>query len=223
MSSQDIAGIIKYASIFSVAFPLLLYLFRVKRLSRSGHMIGAIVIVSALSDGISYIVASAGMSTAVVLNTYFVVSFVLLCWFYHDALQTPGSRRIVKWGLVIFILAYIFITAFIQSFTQFQSLMWTTSGAITIVLSIAYFISVFAATRPMNDFGLLWVNSGILFYFSFNLFLFIMSSYVFTRFEPEVGIIFWSFHNVNNVIKNVLIGLGISTSRADEVGAKDVL
>ena len=217
MSSQAIAGIIKYASIFSVAFPLLLYFLRVKQLTRSGHMIGAIVIISALSDGISYVVASAGMSTAVVLNTYFVISFLLLCWFYTEVLQTARGKKIVLWGVAVFVIAYIIITIFIQSFTQFQSLMWTTTGAIGIILSIAYFISVFSAVRPMNDFGLLWINSGILFYFSFNLFLFIMSSYVFTRFEPEVGIIFWSFHNVNNVIKNILIGLGISTTRADEV------
>jgi hypothetical protein len=221
MSSQAIAKIITYASIFSVAFPLILYILRVKRMSRSGHLIGAIVVISALSDGISYIVGSAGMSTAMILNTYFVLSFILLCWFYSEIAQSVSDRRIVKTGLVIFILSYIVISIFIQSFSQFQTLMWTTGGAIAIIFSISYFISVFSAIRPMNDFGLLWINSGILFYFSFNLFLFIMSSYVFTHLEPEVGIIVWSFHNVNNVIKNILIGLGISTLRLTET--KDIV
>jgi hypothetical protein len=223
MSSQAIAGIIRYASIFSVAFPLILYLIRSKHLGRSGHLMGAFIIVSALSDGIAYFVASSGNSNAIIFNVYFVTSFCLLSWFYHDVLQSQSGKKIVQWGLGIFILAEIVITIFIQPFTGFQTLMWSTGGAIGIVFSIAYFISVFSSVRPMNDFGLLWMNSGILFYFSFNLFLFIMSSYVFTHFEPEVRIIFWSFHNVNNVIKNVLIGLGISTARADEIGAKDAL
>ncbi|HEY0655854.1 MAG TPA: hypothetical protein VGD65_22115 [Chryseosolibacter sp.] len=223
MSSQSIADIIRVASIFSVAFPLILYLFRVKNLSRSGHVMGAIIVVSAISDTIAYFVATAGMSTAIIFNVYFIIFFLLLSWFYSEVLQTASGRRIVQWGLGIFVLAEIVITIFIQPFNGFQTLMWTTGGAIGIIFSISYFISVFSATRPMNDFGLLWINSGILFYFSFNLFLFIMSSYVFTRFEPEVGIIFWSFHNVNNIIKNILIGLGISTSRADELGAKDAI
>lgn len=223
MSSQAIAGLIKYASIFSVAFPLILYLIRAKGLSRHAHMIGAMIVVSAISDGIGYFVARAGISTAVLFNTYFVISFLLLCWFYYSVSQTATARNLTKWGLGIFIVTYIFIAWFVQPFTQFQTLMWTTGGAIGIIFSISYFISVFSAARPMNDFGLLWINSGILFYFSFNLFLFLMSSYVYTHFEPEVGIIFWSFHNVNNVVKNILIGLGLSTARADELGVKDAI
>jgi hypothetical protein len=221
MSSQAIAVLIKYASIFSVAFPLILYLIRAKGVSRHAHMIGAMIVISALSDGVGYFVARAGISTAIIFNTYFVISFLLLCWFYYSVAQTATGRRLVQWGVGIFILAYIVIASFIQPFTQFQTLMWTTGGAIGIIFSISYFISVFSAVRPMNDFGLLWINSGILFYFSFNLFLFVMSSYVFTHFEPEVGIIFWSFHNVNNTIKNVLIGLGLSTARSDNGGGKD--
>jgi hypothetical protein len=185
-------------------------------------MIGAIVVISAIADLTAYFVGAAGISTALVFNVYFVIFFVLLCWFYNEVLQASGSQKTVKWGLGIYILSYIVIVIFFQSFSEFQTLMWTTGGAIGIIFSISYFISVFAAMRPMNDFGLLWINSGILFYFSFNLFLFVMSSYVLTRLEPELGMIVWSFHNVNNIIKNILIGLGISTVRADEVGAKNV-
>ncbi|HEY0742460.1 MAG TPA: hypothetical protein VGD40_13390 [Chryseosolibacter sp.] len=223
MSSQLISEIIRYASIFSVAFPLILYLFRIKHLSRSGHKIGAIVIVSAVCDLIAHFLFEAKMSTVLVFNAYFLIFFVLLAWFYSDVLQTTRGKRTVQWGLGIYLLTYIVIAIFFQAFNEYQTLMWTLSGAICIIYSISYFISVFSAVRPMNDFGLLWINSGILFYFSFNLFLFIMSSYVLTKLEPELSLIVWSFHNVNNIIKNILIGLGISTVRADEIGAKDAV
>jgi hypothetical protein len=223
MSSQSISEVIRYASIFSVAFPLILYLFRLKDLSRSGHKIGAIVIISALSDLIALYLFEAEMSTVLLFNAYYLIFFILLAWFYSDVLQTVRGKRTVQWGLGIFVLSFIGITIFLQSFNEYQTLMWTLAGAISIIFSISYFISVFSAMKPMNDFGLLWINSGILFYFSFNLFLFIMSSYVLTRLEPELSLIVWSFHNVNNIIKNILIGLGISTVRADEVGAREVL
>jgi hypothetical protein len=223
MSSQSISEIIRYASIFSVAFPLILYLFRLKDLSGAGHKIGAIVIISALSDVIALYLFEAEMSTVLLFNAYYLIFFLLLAWFYNEVLQTVRGKRMVQWGLAIYVLSFIGITILIQSFNEYQTLMWTLAGAISIIFSISYFISVFSAMRPMNDFGLLWINSGILFYFSFNLFLFIMSSYVLTRLEPELSLIVWSFHNVNNIIKNILIGLGISTVRADEVGAKDVV
>lgn len=186
-------------------------------------MIGAIVVVSAICDLLAYFIGGAGISTALVINGYFFIFFILLSWFYSVVLQTARGKKTVQWGLGIYIVAYIVVAIFFQSFTQYQTLMWTTAGAICIIYSISYFISVFSAMRPMNDFGLLWINSGILFYFSFNLFLFVMSSYVLTRLEPELGMIVWSFHNVNNIIKNILIGLGISTVRADEIGARDAL
>ena len=218
MSSQSMSEIISYASMFSVAFPLILYLFRIRHVNTSGHKIGAIVVVSAVSDTIGYFLFQAKLSTVLVLNSYFLITFVLLAWFYSDVLQSTRGKRTVQWGFGIYILAFIIIVTFYQSFNEYQTLMWTLAGAICIVFSVSYFISVFSTTRPMNDFGLLWINSGILFYFSFNLFLFIMSSYVLTRLEPELGLIVWSFHNVNNLIKNILIGLGISTVRADEIG-----
>lgn len=223
MTSNSMSEIISYASMFSVAFPLILYLLRIRHVSRSGHKIGAIVIISAVSDIIGYFLFQAKMSTVLVFNGYFLISFVLLSWFYSDVLQSTRGKRTVQWGLGLYVLSFIVITAFFQSFNEYQTLMWTLAGAICIIFSISYFISVFSSMRPMNDFGLLWINSGILFYFSFNLFLFIMSSYVLTRLEPELGLIVWSFHNVNNIIKNVLIGLGISTVRADEIGAKDAI
>jgi hypothetical protein len=221
MTSNSMSEIISYASLFSVAFPLILYLLRVKQVNRSGHLIGVIVALSAASDTIGYFLFKAKISTVLVFNGYFVISFVLLSWFYYDVLQLTRGKRTVQWGLGLYVLAFICITAFFQSFNEYQTLLWTLGGAICIIFSISYFISVFSAMRPMNDFGLLWINSGILFYFSFNLFLFIMSSYVLTRLEAELALIVWSFHNVNNIIKNILIGLGISTSRGDEAGAKD--
>jgi hypothetical protein len=215
--------IIMYASIFSVAFPLVFYLFRIKDLNRSGHKMGAILVVSAICDGVAYSLSKASISPVLVINSYFLIFFVLLAWFYSDVLQNSHGKRTVQWGFGIYAVAYIVITLFFQPFTEYQTFMWTMSGVICIIFSVSYFMSVFSTLRPMNDFGLLWINSGILFYFSFNLFLFVMSSYVLTHLEEELTLIIWSFHNVNNIIKNILIGLGISTVRADEIGAKDAV
>ncbi len=40
---------------------------------------------------------------------------------------------------------------------------------------------------------------------------FVMSSYVLTKLEPQISLLIWSFHNINNILKNVLIGFGIAS------------
>jgi hypothetical protein len=215
MISESISEIIRYASILSVAFPLILYLMRLKYASKSAHIIGALIIVSALSDAVAYYFFREGKSTVQLFNSYYLIFFLLIAWFYYQVLLTRDGKRMILGALGFYIVAFLLITAFVQSYGEYQTLMWTLTGILSILFSIAYFISVFSTMKPMNNFGLLWVNSAILFYFSFNLFLFIMSSYVLTKLDPELSLIVWSFHNVNNIIKNVLIGLGISTFRED--------
>lgn len=206
------AEIIRFASIFSVAFPLVLYLMRLKELSGAGHKVGAILVISTFSDLLALYLFQHDISTVLLFNVYYLLFFLLLSWFYNDVLSDSKKRTVVI-GVIVYAIGFLFVTLFVQSLNEYQTTLWTLAGGIAIVFSISYFVNVFSATQPMEDSGLLWINSGILFYFSFNLFLFVISKYILTELEPELGLIVWSFHNVNNIIKNVLIGLGIPALR----------
>lgn len=216
MSSLSIAEIIRFASIFSVTFPLIAYLFRVRELSGVAHKVGAIVVLSALSDLIALYLFQHRISTALLFNVHYILMFLLLSWIYNDVLS-DRTKRTVMVGVIIYAIGFLVVTAFVQTLNEYQTLLWTLAGAIAIIFSVSYFLNVFAATTPMEDSGLLWINSGILFYFSFNLFLFVIGKYILTELEPELGIILWSFHNVNNIIKNILIGLGIPVLRGQSL------
>ena len=54
-----------------------------------------------------------------------------------------------------------------------------------------------------------WINTGVLVYFCLNLFLFILGNYVLTKLDPPVSMMIWSFHNVNNILKNIFFAIGI--------------
>lgn len=218
MSSLSTVQIIQFASIFSVTFPLIAYLIRVRELSGVGHKVGAIVVLSALSDLIGLYLYQHHISTVLLFNVHYLLFFLLLSWFYNDVLS-DRTKRTVMVGVAIYAIGFLLVTVFVQSLNEYQTLLWTLVGAISIVFSISYFVNVFSATTPTEDSGLLWINSGILFYFSFNLFLFVISNYILTRLEPELGLIVWNFHNVNNIIKNILIGLGIPALRGQTLEA----
>lgn len=215
MRAERISEIIRLASMLSVALPLIVYLVRIRNASRPVHLIGALAIVSALSDLVAYVLFTRGQSTVVLFNIYYTVLFLLLTWFYYDILLARRSKATVLAGLVIYSLSFILVTTYFQSFFEYQTSMWSITGLIMIIYSVSYFLSLFSAQTTMSNYGVLWINSGILFYFSFNLSLFVMSSYVLTKLEPQISMLIWSFHNVNNIVKNILLGIGVLVFSAE--------
>jgi len=181
------------------------------------HFIGVLVFVSAICDIAAYVLYAKGESTVVLFNCYYILVFILLGWFYYEVLPPEKRNRTTLAGLTIYGISFILVTLYIQPFDQYQTFMWTITGMIMIFFSISYFINLFSARSNMANYELLWINSGVLLYFSLNLFLFIMSSYILTKIDPELSILVWSFHNVNNIMKNILFACGIYAFSRDNV------
>jgi hypothetical protein len=215
MESVKISEIIRLASNFSVLVPLVFYLAKVRYASRQVHIIGVLIIVAGLSDLIGFILFNRHESTAVVFNTYYALLFLLLSWFYYEALAVKTIRIMIWIGFAVYFLSFALVSIYVQSFYEYQSLMWLITAVFLIIYSIAYFF--FSLSSIVNSdalgYSLIWINVGIMIYFCLNLFLFVMGNYVLTQLDPEMSALIWSSHNVNNVLKNVLFSLGILAFR----------
>lgn len=212
MESVKISEVIRLASNFSVLVPLVFYLAKIRYASRQVHIIGALLIVSGLCDLIGFILFNRQESTAVLFNTYYALLFLLLSWFYYEALSVKTLRTMVWIGFAVYFLSFALVTVYVQSFHEYQSLMWLITAVFMIIYSIAYFFLSLSSIVNSDHLGysLTWINVGIMIYFCLNLFLFVMGNYVLTQLEPEISALIWSSHNVNNIIKNILFALGIS-------------
>jgi hypothetical protein len=211
MESAQISEIIRMASNLSLLLPLSVYLTRIRYASRQVHIIGILIIVSGLCDLTGLILFSHRQSTVVLFNTYYALLFLLLTWFYYEALFV-NTRRIMIWiGLAIYLQSFILITVYVQNFFQYQTLMWLITALIMITYSIAYFFYSLSTITTSGYFGysLVWINIGVMIYFCLNLFLFLMGNYVLTKLDAETSALIWSSHNVNNIIKNILFAVGI--------------
>ncbi|MGC1240791.1 MAG: hypothetical protein WA874_04340 [Chryseosolibacter sp.] len=211
MESVKISEIIRLASNFSVLIPLVIYLTKIRYASRQIHIIGALILVSGVSDLIGFILFSRQQSTVLLFNSYYILLFLLLSWFYYEALFV-NTRKVLIWiGLVGYLLSFGLVTMYVQSFSEYQSLMWLITAIIMIIYSIAYFFFSLSSIVTSDSLGysLIWINVGVMIYFCLNLFLFVMGNYVLTQLDPEMSALIWSSHNVNNIIKNVLFALGI--------------
>lgn len=211
MEAVNLPEIVRITSNLSVLFPLVMYLGRLRQASRQIHIIGMLIIVSAVCDLLGLLLFSEGKSTVVVFNIYYTLSFLLLTWFYYEVLFV-NNRRIMIWiGLAVYLQSFILVTAFLQSFFEYQTIMWVIAAIIMIVYSIAYFFYSLSTITSSGYLGysLVWINMGVMIYFCLNLFLFVMGNYVLTQLDAETSAMIWSSHNVNNIIKNILVGTGI--------------
>lgn len=211
MNSDKVSEIIRVASNLSLLVPLIIYLSRVKYASRQVHIIGILIIISGLCDLIGFILFNRNQSTVILFNIYYALLFLLLTWFYYEALFV-NTRRIMIWiGLAVYLQSFILITIYVQNFMQYQTVMWLITAIIMITYSIAYFFYSLSTITSTGYFGysLIWINIAVMIYFCLNLFLFLMGDYVFTKLDPETSALIWSSHNINNIIKNILFAVGI--------------
>lgn len=215
MVNNIIAEVIRIASNVSLLLPLMMYLRRMRFASREVHIIGALVIFSGLSDVIGLVLFSRNQSTVVLFNTYYALMFFLLTWFYYQVLFVTTHKFILWISIAVYIQSFVLVTAFLQSFFQYQTVMWLVTAVVMIIYSIAYFFHSLSAIGTTGNAGssLIWINIGVMIYFCLNLFLFVMGDYVLTKLDPETSAMIWSSHNVNNIIKNILFAIGIYFSQ----------
>lgn len=200
--------ILIYLSILSPIGPIILLLILKGKRTTAIHILTGVVLISFLSDIICFILAKNRLNNSVIVNTYFIIQFFLLLYFYHCQIR---NKKIIYITVIVFIFFFVTNTIFVQPFNTFQNWLHVAGGLIFICYSTGYYISVSRSVPPMDPFhsSPFWINTAVFYYFSFNLFLFIVTNYVFTQLPKEEIRVFWTFHNFNNIIKNLLFAFAV--------------
>lgn len=202
--------LLAYLSLVSVAIPILLYLWR-GRVSYKNKMMKILflyLVVAAVSDLICFVLGKTGYSNIKVLNIFFLLQFYLLSYLY--AIYLKKSSLVIA-GVIVFTVFSIVNTLFIQPFDEIQSLSDGLQSVLFILFSIACHLHLLKNPSEDENFDAMvfWINMALMFYFSMNLYLFVSSNYIFSEESSDIGLIAWTFHNCFNVLKNVLLGVGI--------------
>lgn len=210
----QVANIIIYVSILSVLLPLF-FLLRRKQNFKSApiKVLGILLFVSAFSSWISYVMAKMGNSNLFVINIHFVVQFFLLSYIYFLLLD---NKKIIYAALFIFTVFFVISALFIQSINEYQSWSRVVGGIFILIFSVRYFLQIIKLRINFIRHSLFWLNSAVFLYFAFNLFLFAMTNYIIKNVPADVAMISYSFHNCNNIAKNILFAVAIFY-----VGAKE--
>jgi len=211
MEPDKISEIVRLTSNLSVLLPLIIYAVRFRHAPRRVHIIGTLIIVAGLCDLAGFFMFKERHSTALLFNAYYALLFFLLSWFYYEILFISSRRVVVLVGFAVYLQSFLLVSLYIQGIFEYQTIMWIITGVIMIIYSISY--AFYSLTIPPNVnsryYGPVWINAGVLIYFVLTLVLFALSKYALNHAEPAQSAMLWSFHNLNNILKNILFGIGI--------------
>jgi hypothetical protein len=205
----QISKFIYYASVLSALIPII-YLVIGKNSSKFNviKVLAILIIISASSDIITAILIRLKISTLEVANTYCIIQFFLLCYIFYQILK---NKELIYLGIAVYSILLIANTLFFQSFNEFQSWCRVAEDVIILTYVVSFYKYILTCEPPID--GLthppFWINSGIGFYFAFNLSMFLFSNYVFTNLSEDTSMLFWSFHNANNIVKNIFFATAI--------------
>lgn len=207
---EQIANQLSYLSIFSALLPIVAYLlFRSNY--RGAHLICLLAALSLLADIGNEFLSRSGQSGYVITNTFFILQYLILSILYYAVLKNKIwlIRLSILYGILL--LADIFIT---RNFDEFQGWIRVFESSVLAYYAISCYINLHNKPSPdkKSDLLLLWINMGVLFYFFFNLYLFSISDYVLTNMSKEDAMVVWGFHNLNNIVKNLLFAIGLYES-----------
>ncbi|MBK7883412.1 MAG: hypothetical protein IPJ81_06230 [Chitinophagaceae bacterium] len=213
----DFTEILRYASNLSPLFPIILLFTIKKKRTKIINIFIGVILVSFLSDIVGFIMVSNRINNAPVSNSYYIIQFFLLMYFYNIQIK---NKKLIYITIVVFISFCVINTIFLHPFNRFQSWLRFVGAIICIFYAVGFFRQMARVDKaegrwidnpPIDPFYHypFWINAGIFYYFAFNLFLFAMDNFVFTNLSKEVARTFWGFHNANNIIKNLLFGIAV--------------
>lgn len=177
--------------------------------SRQFQIVTVLLIVSVIADATGYILIKNEISNLVINNLYFLASFVILSLLYARLLSGGSTAIYIFIAFTICFFTWDSLTQ--QSITGVQSYVITLCCVLAFGYSLIYFDHLLH-TSPASNLAkvpFFWINSAIMYYYGMNLFIFIFSTYIFENLKDNEILLVWIFHNVNNIIKNILLAIGI--------------
>ena len=142
-------------------------------------------------------------------DAYRLIEFMLLLTIYYKAFN--NSKRLAAFiTLALFYMLFMaYNIAYVQR-EQINSYTHIVLAAVFIVLAVSFFYKLVKdlPTLELHRMPMFWINVAVLVYFAGNLFLWIVSHYLVTVMKDKL-MVYWSFHNVLSIVKNILFAVAL--------------
>ncbi|MDB5145554.1 MAG: hypothetical protein JWQ66_4267 [Mucilaginibacter sp.] len=207
---MSIALVLVYVSVISGFFPVLAALYNYRQLDTVLKIMALFCILSVIPDMISlvtaYILKLTSFNNLFLMHLYDMMAVIFFTVIYSKAFYKLILKRITLILGVTALLVILFNSIFIEGILVYPSISNTVLSIFLIVLSLIYFYQLLSRQEFMyiEKQGLFWINSGVLFYYSITIFLFMLYSKI--NGEHKY---YYLMQSITNIISNVLFSIGL--------------
>lgn len=205
---MSIALILVNISVVSGIFPLLAALYNYRQLDPVLKLVVAFCAVSAFLDLLAlYLRVHRVHNNLFIMHIFNLMAVLFFTVIYYRAFYESIFKKIAiilgGAGLIAIICSAIFI----ESIFTYPSVSNTILCLLLIILSLTYFYQLLTRQEfiHIEKQGLFWINAGVLFYFSINIFLFMLFNKISSSEIADYNMI----QSVTNIIANLLYSVGL--------------
>jgi hypothetical protein len=204
---MSLDNILNHISLFSGLFPLIAALYRYKKLDSVLKLMAVFFFISSIIDTLLSVLPRIGIKdNAPLIHFFAVVMVVFFGMVYYRSFHVPLLKKITIGASILAFLGIVYglITEGIMSFPSFSN---SFLSVVFTILSLLYFYQLLNAREfvHIEKLPMFWINSGVLFYFGINIFLFMLFDKFIKHRENDV----WIIHDLTNVIANILYSVGL--------------
>ena len=174
------------------------------------------VTISVIVEIINFVFVTFVQNNLFIFHIFTLIEFILLTLFYSYLLKNYIHPKI--YYLLIFLFTLMaFFDYKIGGLNTINSLSSTVESILLVINSLLLFFFIIYKMMIPNllSSSIFWINSGILIYFSGNIFLFAFSNYLHTT-EVEKYAILWAImHSSLNIIYNICLSTAFWKTRTN--------
>jgi hypothetical protein len=191
-----------YFSSASGLFPVIAFLYNYKHLDKTFKIIAAFFIVAVLFDVILRLWGKG--NNYPVIHVFVIINIVFFGVIYYKAFFIKEVKRL---ALILSVIAFLIAVYFTKNLYDYPSEGNTASSIVFIILALVYFYQLLNRQEfvLIEKQGLFWFNAGVLFYFSINIFLFML----FPKIPKDQQASYYIINNITNIIANLLYTTGL--------------
>ena len=210
MVNNFLIWLLKYVP-FVLLFTVTIGFVRLKYLKNELKFIWYFILLGAFSEvstrSISYFYPK--LNTLPGLHLYTILEFITIGLFYHTYFGNFFNRKILPYTIIGFVLLALINAFFIQGIFNFNTYASGIEGILIIFLSLLCFYKMLIEldTRDPTKQPVFWINSGFLFYFAGNLFIFILSNFI--KGDNYLLSLAWGMHAFLMLILHLFLGIGL--------------
>ncbi len=190
-----------------IIIPIIPAIIRYRALSNELKCIAWYLFVAAFTSIINTMLSRNNINNMPVMHFYTMLEFSILALFYKQLLQ--GISKFISALIPFFILLCIANVIFFQNILTFNTYTKSVEAILIIFFSIAYFKNMLDATGSEIKWAgpLVYINSGLLFYFSGSFILFVIQNILIQN--KDLVSIMWSIHATILLLLYILIAVAL--------------